>query len=491
VELPGSVPPLSIEHTDVRLASTRSRACHRGGALCYDGPVDRPLLGAATLLLALAGACRLGTFVCEDDSDCADGGSLGVCEAAGACSFPDDTCPSGRRYGDRSPGDIAGDCVETVDTDTSSGSGDGSASTIDPATATTADDATTADTGDACPPDWWDCAWSRRVALDLPATAAETLSDVPVLVLLGVPRIDPDDAAGTGADLRFVDAEGTRIPHEIERWDPDGTSIVWIAVPTLGPGDGPRLWLYYGNPDATDDTEHGAVWSPEHAGVWHLQPGVVDATTNGGNGTAAGGVIDVEGHLAGAKEFFAVDDRIDVPPKEALDDAFLGGGTVSAWIRPDTWGGTSRGRIADKTAGAAGGWMFYVASAGGGEVRWRYGYEGGQVIWGAPGVVLDAWTHVAVTFDALVDTTPRFYVDGVEIEGYLDGAAPEGPARSDLDYTMVIGNSDVPDRWFDGRIDELRVERTVRSPEWIELQHRSMTDTLVVYSAPEQLEVVR
>ena len=68
---------------------------------------------------------------------------------------------------------------------------------------------------------------------------------------------------------------------------------------------------------------------------------------------------------------------------------------------------------------------------------------------------------------------------------------PEGPARSDVDNIMVIGNSDVPDRWFNGRIDELRVERTVRSPEWIELQHRSMTDTLVGYSAPEQLEAAR
>ncbi|HET6583071.1 MAG TPA: LamG domain-containing protein, partial [Nannocystaceae bacterium] len=197
--------------------------------------------------------------------------------------------------------------------------------------------------------------------------------------------------------------------------------------------------------------------------------------------------------LAGAKEFFAVDDRIDVPATAVLEDVFLAGGTVSAWVRPDTFGGTSRGRIADKTAGVAGGWMFYLSDDAGGEVRFRQGYGGGQVIWRSQRdtIVADSWFHVVATFDVSNDAAPRMYVNGVEQTVALSGAAPSGMPVSDVGLDVVIGNSDVVDRWFDGRIDELRLERTVRSPAWIEMQYRSMTDTLVAFSSPERREDAR
>ena len=456
-------------------------------------------LGIAAQVLTIAvvaAACRAGAFACEEDADCAGGGAAGICEAAGACSFADDDCPSGRRYGDRSPEDLAGECVEPPGTTGTSATSlaDTNASldvtSSEPESTTGTDTLPSSESGESCPADWWDCAWSRRVALDLPATATETFTEVPVLVVLGSPRIDPGDAAPAGADLRFVDADGTRVPHEIERWDPSGASIVWISVPTLGPGDGPRLWLYYGNAYAPDDQDADAVWSSVHAAVWHLSPGVIDASGYGHDGVQTDGVRDSEGQLAGAKEFFVLADRIDVPPTDVLDDAFFGGATISAWVRPDTFGGSSRGRIADKTANGPGGWMFYLSNEGGGEVRWRHGYEGGQVIWRAVGepIELDTWYHVALTFDALEIAPPRIYVDGVEQEVAQAAGAKGVTAVSDVGLDVVIGNSDVPDRWFDGHLDELRIERTVRGPAWIELQHRSMTDMLVVYAPPERLE---
>ncbi len=460
----------------------------------------RRALGIALAGTVVAdGACRLGAFACEDDGDCADGGAEGVCEPEGACSFPDADCPSGRRYGERSPGDLAGECVETVGTTESTGDTlaetgpDPTTLSTDPETSTSAqDDDATAETGASCAPGWWDCAWHRRVALDLPATAAETFEDVPVLVLLGAPRIDPADAAAGGADLRFVTTDGTRVPHEIERWDAEGVSVVWISVPTLGPGDGPRVWLYYGNAGATDDQDPHAVWSSEHAAVWHMQPGFADATANDHDSEPMGAIADAEGHIGGAKEFFAVDDRVDVRATEVLDDAFLAGATISAWVRPDTWGGTARGRIADKSGGAQGGWMFYVSSDSGGEIRFRQGYAGGQVIWRSEGdvMVLDRWYHVAATWSANTDEMPRLFIDGVEQEVVLNGEGAMGEPVSDVGLDVVIGNSDVADRWFDGRIDELRIERIVRTPAWLELQFRSTSDTLVAFSAPEQVEDV-
>lgn len=91
---------------------------------------QRRAFGLAALLGALAAsACTGGAFVCLDDASC----SGGVCQASGYCSFPDDACGSGQRYGEHAPADLAGACV--VPGGGSSGTSSGSGSTsIDPVT---------------------------------------------------------------------------------------------------------------------------------------------------------------------------------------------------------------------------------------------------------------------------------------------------------------------------------------------------------------------
>ena len=53
-------------------------------------------------------------FACEEDSECSSLAG-GQCEASGACSFPDEDCPSGRRYGNEGPPHLAGECVDPAD----------------------------------------------------------------------------------------------------------------------------------------------------------------------------------------------------------------------------------------------------------------------------------------------------------------------------------------------------------------------------------------
>jgi hypothetical protein len=69
-----------------------------------------------SLLYALAAAtfgCSPfggGAFTCTDDLQCARSGTAGTCQPNGYCSFLDDSCPSGQRYGDSSGG-LGGVCV--------------------------------------------------------------------------------------------------------------------------------------------------------------------------------------------------------------------------------------------------------------------------------------------------------------------------------------------------------------------------------------------
>lgn len=98
---------------------------------------------------ALAACSSSSPFVCAGDEDCKSGGTNGRCEASHYCSFPDDACPTGRRYGALAPTDYANMCVPADDIaegssgvgsvgDASLSGGESSGSTsFDPSTTTT------------------------------------------------------------------------------------------------------------------------------------------------------------------------------------------------------------------------------------------------------------------------------------------------------------------------------------------------------------------
>jgi hypothetical protein len=64
-------------------------------------------------LAALVGSCWDTTYHCTRDDQCVLDGVQGRCESIGACSFPSDTCPSGRVYGDHAS--LAGTCAPPID----------------------------------------------------------------------------------------------------------------------------------------------------------------------------------------------------------------------------------------------------------------------------------------------------------------------------------------------------------------------------------------
>ncbi|MCA9653116.1 MAG: hypothetical protein H6712_19840 [Myxococcales bacterium] len=70
--------------------------------------------------------CGAGVFLCQDDGSCEQGGSQGVCQPSGYCSFPDASCESGQRYGELAGGTLAGTCVEPEELATGEVSGPGS-----------------------------------------------------------------------------------------------------------------------------------------------------------------------------------------------------------------------------------------------------------------------------------------------------------------------------------------------------------------------------
>ncbi|MEM6990104.1 MAG: hypothetical protein AAF721_06395 [Myxococcota bacterium] len=71
-----------------------------------------PIVAVPALLAGLAIACHGGgAFECATDQQCTNAGATGLCQPEGYCSFADDVCPSGQRYGEHAGAGLAAACV--------------------------------------------------------------------------------------------------------------------------------------------------------------------------------------------------------------------------------------------------------------------------------------------------------------------------------------------------------------------------------------------
>ncbi len=88
-------------------------------------------------------------------------------------------------------------------------------------------------------------------------TGATTLTNFPALVKLnqGISGFRYSDfTSAEGWDLRFMDSTESRgLNYEIEQWDPNGDSYVWVQLPTLA-GTNTWIWAYWNNPDLLTTT---------------------------------------------------------------------------------------------------------------------------------------------------------------------------------------------------------------------------------------------
>ena len=131
---------------------------------------------------------------------------------------------------------------------------------------------------------------------------SEVLTNFPVLVVFSNNINNSGFHYGyfantNGYDLRFgTNATPTTnsLNYEIESWNPNGASYVWVQVPTI-PGDGTgAIWANWGNTSASNQlpcTTNGAVWTNGYVAVWHMtQTNAQDSTTNRYTGVSTNNV---------------------------------------------------------------------------------------------------------------------------------------------------------------------------------------------------------
>lgn len=305
----------------------------------------------------------------------------------------------------------------------------------------------------------------------------QTLQDFPVLVQLStnIPGFNYAHlASATGGDLRFTDAGGSVIiPSEIDEWHPNGTSIVWVQVPTLSSSNN-FIWAYWGNPGNTTPPPGTNVWVPpswqglpSYDVVYHLkESGFPYFDSTGVNPSTNGTAPTLGTGLVGLGENFASPSFLDVGSNN-LDSQV----TLSAWVNLLASDTAIQTVWANKNGGFANaGFALYVNDfnhPGNGQIEMENG-DGVSTSFNmqsASGAFpLGSWHLLTAVLDTS-NNLGRIYVDTNLV---ASGALHTGiPMTNDLNLGTFIGGA-FP---LNGTIDEARIQFGTNSPAWITAEY--------------------
>ncbi len=344
----------------------------------------------------------------------------------------------------------------------------------------------------------------KKVPISLSAAAQtalgnETLSGFPVLVRLSsaISGFDYADIAADHSDIAFGSDDGsvlTPYPFEIVEWDPNGTSLVWVRVPSLSAAT--SFNFYYGNGASVANTPSD-TWTG-YAGVWHMDE-TYDATTaatglahdstanglhatpsNGGSGnlaqmTSAAGVVG--NARVNATSNASKGNYLSVPNYDslALGNTFA----ISGWFKATTVSGYPRLWSRKETYNASNGWEIENANGVATKFSAR-GASGTSVTMNTP-TYQNTWLHVALVYNGTTLTT---YANGAACGSGTIAAATEN--GKPLSFGC---NSNGSERSFPGLYDEIRLLDATPSAAWFAAEYAVASDpTCLVYGAAEQLD---
>ena len=349
--------------------------------------------------------------------------------------------------------------------------------------------------------DW--ARYAKQFTVTFSGAPETALQDFPVLVRLseGSPSgfSYADCLRANGGDLRFSDANGTLLASEVDTWNVNGESLVWVKVPTLTTGT--RIKAYYGWSDAPV-VDGAKVWDGDYVGVWHLGESALPLVESTGVSTPfsaqqhlADGAFAAAGAVGGAVDFTATNNIR--PYLQAENDADLGGlgsFTVECWTKRAQ--GASGNRYVLSRNNGSGTYSFEVYQTGSSNIGVCSASTNGVATIGAENggfYVVEGKTDGTVL--GYGDWYHQAYVRDISAGcgyGYVNGAlkrTQEQVATGALysgDAPLLLGNRATfnASNCYNGLVDEVRISRVARSAAWVKAAHDTVADgTFAKYSA--------
>jgi len=297
-----------------------------------------------------------------------------------------------------------------------------------------------------------------------------TLVNFPVLIQFGtnIPGFSYRQfASRTGGDLRFTDFTGARvIPHEIDEWNTNGTSTLWVRVPKLS-GTNDCVWAFWGNPAATNppaSSSNGSVWLQNFELVWHLKESAFPFADSAAKHSGTTGTLPASttsGWIGRGVVFNGTSSYVNAGAIN-LGNLF----TLSAWVKLDPTASSIRTIWGSKTGGSAtAGFALYANSWGSTDQKLLLetgnGSAAGYAATDTNIVTSGQWRHVAASINRATGTAQLF----------VNGTDQTSSTSTLTDFAnqsaVYLGRFADANYFFKGTLDEVRIETDARSSSWI------------------------
>ena len=304
---------------------------------------------------------------------------------------------------------------------------------------------------------------------------SENLANFPVPIIFSSSNSDFWGHVQTsGNDTRFVDADNTtELYYEFEKFNHTSDDMVaWVKVPQIDASSTTDyIWIYYGNSTVNFDSysSSSSVWDGDYAAVWHLKEtsggsgAIKDSTSNANNGTDAGSpTFGQTGQIGNAISFNGNNQEIQTPNSVSLQ--ITGNITVEAWAKSavsSQYGGIA-GKM--KTSGNGNNTGYDIQKFNTDNKFRLQTANGGSTT-----------EQTAVSDSAYTDTNWHYIVGvrrGTTNYLYVDGVQQTATGTRAIVDSGLVGSigrqySDYNGRWWNGRIDEVRISRISRSANWL------------------------
>ncbi|MFW9803192.1 MAG: LamG-like jellyroll fold domain-containing protein, partial [Candidatus Thorarchaeota archaeon] len=329
--------------------------------------------------------------------------------------------------------------------------------------------------------------YKKGITVDYTKVAAD-LTDFPLLIDI----IDTDlhtDVFPGGDDIAFM-VDGQFVEHEIEFFDQNHSPteahlVAWVKVPFLSSSTDTIITMLYGGSDARSLETKGVFADYEIVHHMNEAPNgtLVDSSGNLHYGYSIGGMTDtqsVAGAIGSSINFDGSDDAITVGQ---IDTDEWPSFTVTGWVSQDVVGDDRIFSKAPNTDGTQAIIHFAINGATAFRVRMNTDGTGGGASGSVDSTTLTVpgnWVYLAWSWSAAT-ASMRLYVNGT----FDRSVARDGDTVLDSILPFVIGNwqtGPYDNRFFDGKIDEIRMTQMVLSDGWIETEFNNQLDPSTFYS---------
>lgn len=348
--------------------------------------------------------------------------------------------------------------------------------------------------------------YAKFVDITVAGFEGNEIQDFPVLVKVSNAKLPGFYSAihNAGKDVKFVSEDGAETyAYELDTWNPSGTSLYWVKIPTFK--NGAKFRMYYGNVSVTNAPDCKAVWDENCLVVMHFNTNLVESakgyTGRAFDSTASslGGPCGYSCTISTGDES-AKDGGVVLEGSEEMDHgaAF----SVSYWAKHTTQAVSGdKEFVVQKRVGYYGtadkpllGFSLTAIKASGNDRGYFFGYDSyfNGVGIGGNAINDEVWRNVVVTLDGTGIIT--YYVNGE-----FGNSVTTGPnnIKNNPDYPLVIGNEAVVSggvitgvgakdaRSWKGAFDEVRVYKGAIDANRVSADYGTVNGDFCSFGAPQ------